>query len=788
MALILDHINGVATDNRLENLQIVCPNCAATLDTHCGRNLPRHDVEVECGRCGKPFVPLRPEQRYCSRTCGTRYPRVPGPRLASRKVERPPYEQLVREIRETSYVAVGRRYGVSDNAIRKWIRAYERELGVAPLPERREPETGAMAEAGLHRTIPALPMREMGAAVAFYRERLGFEVLHHDGGFAVLGRDDAVLHLWEACDEEWRDREDLRARPICSGAESFIAGTASARIELADVDALFAELEAADVLHPTSRGGVAATDFGPRVRDTRSRRQPALVLPLGDRRVGGRAPPRRASRLAIAHRAGRPGGSSCLNGHMAVEFPGKDIEREYIARSMRARLIALTVAALLLPASSAAAGDPIMPLSQVRSGMQCTGYSVVRGTEISSFDVEILEVIDGDASGQGPRLLVRVSGPAVDGTGVGPGFSGSPIYCRDDQGTARNAGAISESLGEYGGDVVLATPIEAILGTPTDAPAARGDAAFTSRASAKKRRRYRALMSRAEPLATPLTVSGVSTAMGRALERAGRRAGRPVLAAPAGPLGSYPPQPMRPGAAVGVSYSMGDIQIGAIGTVAYTDEDRVWAFGHPFESAGERRLFLQDAYVYRVIDNPIAIPDAASTYKFASLGHTLGTISNDERDAVAGRTGALPPTVPIRVFANDLDTGRRQVTGIRAADESRIGLPEGASPLSFVGPLAVTEAAASLLRSAPGRLRPTSACRSRSTGSSARCASATATCRRSPPTRNSSAPRNRRGARLLGRLRRPRRDRRLQGHAARIGEVAGGWTCAAASSARSCAP
>src|SRR3954451_11824538 len=37
MSLILDHINGVATDNRLENLRIVCPNCNATLATHCGR-------------------------------------------------------------------------------------------------------------------------------------------------------------------------------------------------------------------------------------------------------------------------------------------------------------------------------------------------------------------------------------------------------------------------------------------------------------------------------------------------------------------------------------------------------------------------------------------------------------------------------------------------------------------------------------------------------------------------------------------------------------------------------
>jgi hypothetical protein len=340
-----------------------------------------------------------------------------------------------------------------------------------------------------------------------------------------------------------------------------------------------------------------------------------------------------------------------------------------------------------------------MPLSQVRSGMQCTGYSVVQGTTISPFGVEILDVVDGDASGQGARLLVRVSGPAVDGTGVGPGFSGSPIYCPDEQGTPRNAGAISESLGEYGGEVVLATPIEAVLGAEVDAPAEQGEPATASR-----KRRQRALLARAKPLATPLTVSGLSTAMGRALERAGARNGRQVIAVPAGPLGSFPPQPMVPGASVGVSYSMGDIQVGAIGTVAYADGDRVWAFGHPFEGAGARRLLLQDAYVYRVIDNPIAIPGAATTYKYASLGHTLGTISNDERDAVSGRTGALPPTVPVRVFANDLDTGRSSVTGVRAADESRIGLPEGASPVTFVGPLAVTEAAASLLRSAPGRL------------------------------------------------------------------------------------
>src|SRR5215216_93666 len=87
----------------------------------------------------------------------------------------------------------------------------------------------------LGQTIPALPVRDAAASVDFYRDRLGFEVLHHDGGFAVLKRDDAVVHLWEASDESWRKGVDLQ-RPIDSGAESFIAGTASCRISVEGVE------------------------------------------------------------------------------------------------------------------------------------------------------------------------------------------------------------------------------------------------------------------------------------------------------------------------------------------------------------------------------------------------------------------------------------------------------------------------------------------------------------------------------------------------------------------------
>jgi catechol 2,3-dioxygenase-like lactoylglutathione lyase family enzyme len=120
------------------------------------------------------------------------------------------------------------------------------------------------ASAGLRRTVPALPVRDVRAAVAHYRERFGFDAPHETDGFAVLVRDEAVLNLWGATDEDWRSREDLAGKPVCSGAESFLAGTASCRIEVADVDALFDELQQADVLHPVSRDGAGATDFGTR--------------------------------------------------------------------------------------------------------------------------------------------------------------------------------------------------------------------------------------------------------------------------------------------------------------------------------------------------------------------------------------------------------------------------------------------------------------------------------------------------------------------------------------------
>ena len=42
LSLQLDHINGVRTDHRLENLRILCPNCHSQTDTFCSRNVASH--------------------------------------------------------------------------------------------------------------------------------------------------------------------------------------------------------------------------------------------------------------------------------------------------------------------------------------------------------------------------------------------------------------------------------------------------------------------------------------------------------------------------------------------------------------------------------------------------------------------------------------------------------------------------------------------------------------------------------------------------------------------------
>jgi hypothetical protein len=351
------------------------------------------------------------------------------------------------------------------------------------------------------------------------------------------------------------------------------------------------------------------------------------------------------------------------------------------------RLALTTLLAALCVAAPAAAAEPIMPLSQVQKGMRCTGLSVVQGTEIASFDVEILDVIAGDAAVAAPRILLRVSGEAVDRTGLGPGFSGSPVICRDSEGRDAYAGAISEGIGEYGGKVALATPMEDVVRQEVEPPVAT----------------RRAAPDGARPLTAPLSVGGVSPRVGRFLSRLAAREGKLLFTTPGRPrAAAFPVQQLRPGAAMAVGLSSGALSLGGVGTVAYVDGDRVWAFGHPFDAAGRRSLFLQDAYVYTVVNNPVGV-EGVSTYKLAVPGHDVGVLSGDGLSAVAGRLGVMPKRFPMRVIANDGDRGTHRDLRVDIADENFLGQPTGISALAIVGAATTAEAATTALGEIPAR-------------------------------------------------------------------------------------
>ena len=125
LTLILDHIDGNHTNNVLTNLRWVCPNCNQQLETTGFKKMRTKTADKKktiyyCIDCGKQ---VSKQGNRCLSCAGKQNQLLSTKQQAqaTNTINRDILKQL---IRSESFVAIGKQFGVTDNAIRKWCKTY----------------------------------------------------------------------------------------------------------------------------------------------------------------------------------------------------------------------------------------------------------------------------------------------------------------------------------------------------------------------------------------------------------------------------------------------------------------------------------------------------------------------------------------------------------------------------------------------------------------------------------------------------------------------------------------
>ena len=300
-------------------------------------------------------------------------------------------------------------------------------------------------------------------------------------------------------------------------------------------------------------------------------------------------------------------------------------------------LLAFSGALCLGPnAATAQESNEILPLSQVRAGMQGYAYTIFAGDQVEKFDLEVIGVLENFLGPKQSIILVQLKGPKVEHTGVVAGMSGSPVYL-----DGKLAGALSLKLGVFTKEPIGGvTPIQDVLNPPSQTAAAQAATQQFGLPSEASTRTGLPSGSALEPIETPLVFSGFQPA---ALQQfANQLQGYGIMATQGGTASPRPDDGrLVAGDMAGMVLVQGDASINSACTVTAVQADRVYLCGHPFLSLGDIQIPMARSRVVTTLSS-----DLAST-KIVNVGGSIGTITGDHLTAVTGKLGAPPAMIPL---------------------------------------------------------------------------------------------------------------------------------------------
>jgi len=280
--------------------------------------------------------------------------------------------------------------------------------------------------------------------------------------------------------------------------------------------------------------------------------------------------------------------------------------------------------------------NEILPLDQVRVGMQGYAYTIFEGDQVEKFDLEVLGVMPNFLGPKQSIILVQLKGPKVEHTGVVAGMSGSPVYLE-----GKLAGALSLKLGIFTKEAIAGvTPIEDVLRPPTQTATAQ---ALPQQVELPKDALARNTLpggTALEPIETPLVFSGFQP---RVLQQfAGELQEYGFVAAQGGTAAPRPDDAhLAPGDMAGMVLVSGDVSINSACTVTAVKGDKVFLCGHPLMNLGNVQMPMARSRVVTTLSSELA------STKIVNVGGPIGTITSDHLTAVTGKLGAAPQMIPL---------------------------------------------------------------------------------------------------------------------------------------------